>query len=107
MTSRSYGRVYEDLKELRRRGDSDAFARIREVTDVLGDIGGSDAERLRRLEIRALAERVFGDGAKAEAWLKRPSAPLGGQIPGDLLGDELGAAVVREALEQIDSGIFA
>jgi uncharacterized protein (DUF2384 family) len=32
---------------------------------------------------------------------------LGGQVPSDLLKDELGGAVVREMLEQIDHGIFA
>jgi uncharacterized protein (DUF2384 family) len=32
---------------------------------------------------------------------------LSGQKPADLLKDELGAAIVREMLERIDSGIFA
>ena len=64
-------------------------------------------ERFRVLEIQALADRVFGDESKAEAWLHRPNASMSGQIPFDLMKDELGAAVVREALEQIDHGIFA
>ena len=61
----------------------------------------------RFLEIKTLADRVFGDEKKAEAWLQRPTAALSGQRPADLLKDELGAAVVREMLEQIDHGIFA
>jgi putative toxin-antitoxin system antitoxin component (TIGR02293 family) len=62
---------------------------------------------VRHLDVRALAERVFGDSAKAEGWLNRPNKSLSGQRPADLLKDDLGAAVVRETLEQIDHGIFA
>jgi putative toxin-antitoxin system antitoxin component (TIGR02293 family) len=61
----------------------------------------------RELEVRALADRVFGDERKADAWLNRPNPSLSGQVPLDLLKDEIGAAVVRETLEQIDHGIFA
>lgn len=62
---------------------------------------------IRHLEIHVLAHRVFGNPRKAVAWLTRSNASLGGQTPAQLLGDELGAAVVRETLEQIDQGIFA
>jgi uncharacterized protein (DUF2384 family) len=61
----------------------------------------------RTLDIKSLADRVFGDEDKAEAWLHRPNATLSGQRPIDLLKDEPGAAVVREMLERIDHGIFA
>jgi putative toxin-antitoxin system antitoxin component (TIGR02293 family) len=73
------------------------------------ELGGieSSASVVRNLEMRVLAERIFGDEAKAEAWLNRPNPSLAGQKPVDLLDDELGAAVVRETLEQIDHGIFA
>jgi DNA-binding protein HU-beta len=64
-------------------------------------------ELFRVLEIQALADRVFGDEKKASIWLRRPNTSMSGQIPLDLMKDELGAAVVREALEQIDHGIFA
>jgi len=64
-------------------------------------------ELFRVLEIEVLADRVFGDGKKAKTWLNRPNASMSGQIPWELMKDELGAAVVREALEQIDQGIFA
>jgi hypothetical protein len=68
--------------------------------------GGPGPEVLVRfLDIRTLAERVFGDGEKAEAWLTRPNSSLSGQRPLDLLKDELGTAVVREMLERIDHGI--
>ncbi|MDP1584453.1 MAG: MbcA/ParS/Xre antitoxin family protein [Bradyrhizobium sp.] len=59
------------------------------------------------MEIEALADRVFGDEKKADIWLHRPNASMSGQVPLNLMKDELGAAVVREALEQIDHGIFA
>ena len=62
---------------------------------------------VRHLDILTLAERVFGDSSKAEIWLKRPNSSLSGQRPADLLKDELGVAVVREILQQIDHGIFA
>jgi DNA-binding protein HU-beta len=61
----------------------------------------------RFLEIQALADRVFGDEKKANDWLHRPNTSMSGQIPLNLMKDELGAAVVCEALEQIDHGIFA
>ena len=57
--------------------------------------------------LKQLATRVFGDEEKAESWLNRPNTSLSGRKPVDLLKDELGAAVVREILEQIDHGMFA
>jgi putative toxin-antitoxin system antitoxin component (TIGR02293 family) len=90
MSPRTRAQVYEDLKELRRRG---------ELPD--------DPASIRTLDVRALADRVFGDEKKADDWLHRPNPSLSGQKPVDLLKDELGAAVVREILEQIDHGMFA
>ena len=66
----------------------------------------SQESALRYSDIRSLADRVFGDEKKAEVWLHRPNASMSDQLPVDLMKDELGAAVVREALEQIDHGIF-
>jgi Protein of unknown function (DUF2384) len=107
MSAKPLAETYEELKELRRQGGSDP-----EIRDVLAGLAGlhekSDREEMvRYLDIRILANRVFGDEKKAAAWLNRPSSSLSGQKPIDLLKDELGAAVVRETLEQIDSGIFA
>jgi putative toxin-antitoxin system antitoxin component (TIGR02293 family) len=90
MSPRTRAQVYEDLKELRRRG---------ELPD--------NPDSIRALDVRALADRVFGNEKKAEDWLHRPNKSLSGQKPADLLKDELGAAVVREILEQIDHGMFA
>jgi putative toxin-antitoxin system antitoxin component (TIGR02293 family) len=130
MSEKPLAEAYEKLKELRRSG---AFESEKETTvvdrldalyrevvaakapDRLADLirrlgaGGSHASTnlVRLLDIRILADRVFGDEEKAETWLNRPSAALSGQKPIDLLKDELGAAVVREMLERIDHGIFA
>jgi hypothetical protein len=107
--------VLEELKERRRHGDLDSgivlkavqglpgFAR--DVASLAGRPGRESAIRL--LDIRTLAERVFGDADKVEAWLTRPNSSLSNQKPIDLLEDELGTAVVREMLERIDNGIFA
>ncbi len=109
--------AYERLKELRRRADSgddihsmlralhDKVVAQRFVDEVVPD--GLQGAIVRTVEVRTLADRVFGDERRADAWLKRPNATLSGQRPVDLLKDELGAAVVREMLERIDHGIFA
>lgn len=165
MNSKTRAQVYEDLKDLRRRGE---LQQVRDVKGVLGKLTAAEQKDLRKngvflvpgfakfvvvkksatkaskgtrisgeemmfkakparkivrqrpvraasqkhelfrmLEIQALADRVFGDEKKAKVWLRRPNASMSGQIPLNLMKDELGAAVVREALEQIDHGIFA
>ena len=125
MGEQPFAEAYEKLKDLRRRGDSrqlralydDVRASQDRLNDLIrnisaneakvADVSNDSAKLFRVLEIRTLADRVFGDEKRAEAWLHRPNAALSGQKPIDLLNDELGAAVVRETLEQIDSGIFA
>lgn len=126
--------VYEKLKDLRRQGDGteirsrighqlrdlyndvvrqgmpDRFAeliRLLDAPDGRVDKTDPSATLIRVLEIKTLADRVFGDEQKAEAWLQRPNSALSGQKPADLVKDELGTAVVRELLERIDHGIFA
>ncbi len=122
MSAKPLAEVYEKLKELRRQGESapevqsrvgrQLRAMYREIrkldaaSEVAGESGKS-ANLVRNLEIKTLADRIFGDEEKAEAWLHRPNASLSGQKPMDLLKDELGTAVVREMLERIDHGIFA
>ena len=77
-----------------------AIAEARKASDRTGCL-------IRMLEIQALAVRIFGDEEKAEAWLNRANRSFSGQKPIDLVDDELGTAVVREALEQVDHGMFA
>jgi hypothetical protein len=168
MSSRSRAQAYEDLKDLRRRGELQQVKDAKGVLETLAKVGykelrktgvflvpgfakfvvikdpatkartrkganplagepmvfkakparkivrarpvkapSREHELFRVLEIQALADRVFGDEKKASIWLRRPNPSMSGQIPLDLMKDELGAAVVRESLEQIDHGIFA
>jgi hypothetical protein len=120
--------VYERLKDLRRQGDGTDIRwriglQLREMYDEVGGVSeivpklhepddvavrtDQQANLIRVLEIKTLADRIFGDEQKADAWLRRPNASLSGQKPADLLNDELGTAVIREMLERIDHGIFA
>ena len=96
MSASQLTQIYEELKDEVRRGAQSGSLQP-----------AAAALSARELEVRALANRVFGDETKADAWLNRPNPSLSGQVPIDLLNDELGAAVVRETLEQIDHGIFA
>ena len=168
MSSKTRAQAYEELKDLRRRGELQQVKDVKGVLETLAKIGyqelkksgvflvpgfakfvvvkqpatkgrmskgvnpstgepmvfrakparktvrarpvktpSREHELFRALEIQALADRVFGDEKKAEIWLHRPNTSMSGQVPLDLMKDELGAAVVREALEQIDHGIFA
>lgn len=91
MSVQPLAETYEKLKQRRRQGQ----------------VSGESASSIRMLAIRALANRVFADETKADIWLNRSNPSFSGQKPIDLLEDELGAAVVREALEQIDHGMFA
>ena len=91
MSAQPLADAYEKLKERRRQGQ----------------VSSESASSIRILAIRTLANRVFADETKADIWLNRPNRSFSGQKPIDLLEDELGAAVVREALEQIDHGMFA
>lgn len=63
------------------------------------------ALRLRR--IVTLAERVFGDPAKANRWLRKPKRALNGETPVAFLASEEGARKVEEMLHQIDHGMAA
>jgi uncharacterized protein (DUF2384 family) len=130
MGAKPLAEAYERLKELRRQGDMrgesesrighqlramyddvvrqgvpDRYAELIRKLDAPSKASGGEDYRV--LEIKTLADRVFGDEEKADAWLRRPNHLLAGQRPADLLKDELGAAVAREMLEQIDHGIFA
>ena len=117
MSAEPLAEVYEKLKDLRRQGELPELDGLQpeikdEVRVILGTLTEPEAPEshgslFRLIEIHTLADRVFGDQKKAEAWLNRTNPSFSGQRPIDLLRDELGAAVVREALEQIDHGIFA
>ncbi|WP_052464802.1 type II RES/Xre toxin-antitoxin system antitoxin [Geoalkalibacter subterraneus] len=53
------------------------------------------------------AREVFGDPAKASAWLNRPNRVLGGQTPLDLLDTIFGAEQVMNLLGRIEHGVYS
>jgi len=100
--------MYSDVV---RQGVPERFAELIRKLDAASDVAGESgksANLVRNLEIKTLADRIFGDEEKAEAWLHRPNASLSGQRPMDLLKDELGTAVVREirTLGKLAQGSF-
>ena len=67
-----------------------------------------ESERAVRVaSLTALAEETFANKDKAQKWLRRPTAPLDGRRPIDLLDTELGARVVEQLLYRIGHGIAA
>jgi len=121
MSAKPFTNAYEKAKELRRQGELNTQVES-SIVELLRRFEGEHADFVRKVkagsyladlnwlrvvEIKTLADRIFGDEEKAGAWLQRPNASLSGQRPMDLLKDELGTAVVRELLERIDHGIFA
>jgi putative toxin-antitoxin system antitoxin component (TIGR02293 family) len=67
-----------------------------------------ETDKALRLErVASLAEKVFGDPAKAHRWLRKPKDRLGGKTPVAFLASEYGARVVEEMLHQVQHGMFA
>lgn len=50
------------------------------------------------------AEAVFGNKAKAEAWLTQPKTAFNGRSPIEFACSETGYILVKETLEKIDQG---
>jgi putative toxin-antitoxin system antitoxin component (TIGR02293 family) len=64
-------------------------------------------DRALRLErIAAIAERVFGDSAKAHRWLRKPKHELRDETPLAFLASESGERLVEEMLIRIEHGMF-
>lgn len=74
----------------------------------LGRLSPEQSDRLMRLlRVIAQARETFGGLDKAARWLRRPSRPLDGAAPLDLLATDLGAQRVARLLGWIDHGIAA
>ncbi len=66
----------------------------------------AESDRLVRFaRVAAHAVAVFGDEAKAAAWLRRPNRALNGDIPLHILDTELGMTLVDDILSRIEYGI--
>ncbi len=57
------------------------------------------------IEIKALAETVFGNSALAEEWLNKPALALDHHKPMELIATRPGAELVREHLIRLDYGV--
>jgi putative toxin-antitoxin system antitoxin component (TIGR02293 family) len=67
-----------------------------------------ESDRLVRLaRIAALAEDVFGDGGKANVWLREGLGILDHKAPLNVAQTEAGARVVEQILAKIDWGAAA
>lgn len=104
------------LAELASRGYSEAeifdlvipkrtLARRRAANDPLTVEETDKVLRLKRIAVQA--ERVFGDPAKANRWLRKPKRALNGATPVAFLASEEGARVVEKMLLRIEHGMFA
>jgi putative toxin-antitoxin system antitoxin component (TIGR02293 family) len=61
---------------------------------------------LRIVRILSSAEAVYGNRARALAWLRKPHSRLDGRSPLSLLKTDTGSRIVEELLIQIDEGMF-
>jgi putative toxin-antitoxin system antitoxin component (TIGR02293 family) len=67
-----------------------------------------ESDRAVRLaRVLALAERVFGDRARAWHWLRAAKRQFGGRSPIQFTATEAGARLVEELLHSIDEGMAA
>jgi putative toxin-antitoxin system antitoxin component (TIGR02293 family) len=62
---------------------------------------------IRLVRVAELAEKIFGDKAKAHRWLRKPKRALAQATPLAYLASEAGARLVEDMLYRIDSGFFA
>jgi putative toxin-antitoxin system antitoxin component (TIGR02293 family) len=81
------------------------LARRRSENELLTVEETDKALRLKR--IATLTEKVFGDPAKAQRWMRKPKRSLSSATPLAYLASENGARIVEEMLRRIEHGIFA
>lgn len=74
----------------------------------LGTLTPDQSDRFSRVtRIIAIARDTFGDDDKARRWLRRPTAPLGGEAPLHQLDTDHGVRAVESLLGRIAHGIAA
>jgi len=74
-----------------------------------GRLKADESDRvLRAARLMHKAQALFNnDPAAAKAWMTTPQRGLGGAVPLDLAGTEIGAREVEDALGRIEDGVFA
>jgi len=67
-----------------------------------------ESDRVMRLwRLLRQAADLFGDTAKARAWLKHPQYGLGGAVPLDYATTEVGAREVEDLLGRIEYSVYS
>ena len=76
---------------------------------VSGRLRADESDRvLRAVRLMHRATVLFNnDPAAAKTWMTTPQRGLGGAVPLDLAGTEVGAREVEDALGRIEDGVFA
>ena len=75
---------------------------------MLGSLTPDQSDRFDRLlRMIGQAEETFGNPDKAARWLRRPTRPLGGEAPLNLLDTDRGCRLVEDLLDRIAHGIAA
>jgi putative toxin-antitoxin system antitoxin component (TIGR02293 family) len=76
---------------------------------VTGRLKPDESDRvLRAVRLMHRATVLFNnDPAAAKTWMTTPQRGLGGAVPLDLAGTEVGAREVEDALGRIEDGVFA
>jgi putative toxin-antitoxin system antitoxin component (TIGR02293 family) len=74
-----------------------------------GRLKADESDRvLRAARLMHKAAALFNNNpAAAKAWMTTPQRGLGGAVPLDLAGTEIGAREVEDALGRIEDGVFA
>lgn len=76
---------------------------------VSGRLKADESDRvLRAVRLMHRATVLFNkDPAAAKTWMTTPQRGLGGAVPLELAGTEIGAREVEDALGRIEDGVFA
>ena len=75
---------------------------------TMGRLSPEQSDRLLRIvRILDAADEAFASPDKATLWLRRPTVPLGGHAPLDLLDTDIGTREVERLLARIAHGIAA
>jgi putative toxin-antitoxin system antitoxin component (TIGR02293 family) len=75
---------------------------------VAGRLSADESDKVIRFSrLVGQATDLFGDVAKARAWLKHPQYGLGGTIPLDYVSTEVGAREVENLLGRIEYSVYS
>jgi putative toxin-antitoxin system antitoxin component (TIGR02293 family) len=73
-----------------------------------GQLTADESDKvLRFARLLGQASKIFGDTVGARNWLKTPQYGLGGVVPLEFAGTEVGAREVESLLGRIDYGVYS